>query len=398
MFNFIKNKIFQRSEALGYDNESTVLNIIEKNSNENLKILQYIKKYITTNTLLLRSNEQKFIFDIIDNNINTNYKKVEMSGNEDNLKNNFLLFNYFLHLPIFSGNINLGDYVQTIAVKNILDNLYNPNYFWYDRDNISFFRSSVTNNNPICCIMQGWFSHSYTFLPPSNVLPVWIGTHFTSTIHSFLRKVLVVFPNYFSSTVGCRDLSTLRFFRKNHISSYFSRCLTLTFPLRNSNKNANNIYIVDVPSHLMEYIPRSIKDNSIYVNQRFVNVQYEHWTDSLIRTKNLLDEYKNSAKLVITTALHCASPCIAMGIPVILIDNTIGEKNPRFSALSGIINPINIDDLKRNKIDWSPSPVNIEKLKDAMIKNVSLSVDEVLYRKESNETKEIRKFIENFRV
>ncbi|WP_395002724.1 hypothetical protein [uncultured Helicobacter sp.] len=49
-------------------------------------------------------------------------------------------------------------------------------------------------------------------------------------------------------------------------------------------------------------------------------------------TQALLDRYATQARLVITTALHCASPCTAMGIPVLFLQDS-PEQSTRFSAL-----------------------------------------------------------------
>jgi exopolysaccharide biosynthesis predicted pyruvyltransferase EpsI len=39
----------------------------------------------------------------------------------------------------------------------------------------------------------------------------------------------------------------------------------------------------------------------------------------MIIAQEYLDRYRKEAKLVITSRLHCALPCIAMGIPVIVM-------------------------------------------------------------------------------
>ena len=355
------------------------------------ELLSTVEKYKLFDPMALNSLEQNHIFNIA----NKNEKNINDIHRKENY---FLLFNYFLHIPMFSGRINLGDYVQTIAVKQILDSLYQADNVWYDRDSLSCFKLPVSDiHKTVCCIMQGWFSHSYNFLPSKDILPIWIGTHFTSNTQSFIRKVLVVNPHYFSSSVGCRDLFTLDFCRKNHINSYFSRCLTLTYPSREHNINANKVYLVDVPVQIIKYIPKYILNDAIFCDQKKVNVHNEYWTESFKRTQEQLDEYKNNARLVITTALHCACPCIAMGIPVILIADNLVENKSRFSALSGILDPVLIADLIKGKINWNPEPLEISELKKAMIKNVSMTVDnELNMHKETNEIRDVREFIENF--
>ena len=85
------------------------------------------------------------------------------------------------------------------------------------------------------------------------------------------------------------------------------------------------------------------------------------------------NKYKNEAALVITTALHCASPCTAMGIPVVLLCEN-EEQMGRFSALKNIIPIYNLDDLKNKNINFYPKAVDIEKLKEYMLLNLRLSI------------------------
>lgn len=307
----------------------------------------------------------------------------------------FLLFNYSGHLSKYDGHLNLGDYVQTIAVRGVLDKLYSPRYEYFDRDSLSFYQRD--SNEKVPCIMQGWFSETESFLPSSHVLPVWVGVHFDAATQSFLRKVLTVRPKYFCSSVGCRDYYTLDFLRKNKIDSYFSRCLTLTLSKRKQTINGGRVFFVNVPSEFLNYVPNRIKDNAQIVNQRFVNVDYEHWSDSLKRTEDLLRLYREEASLVVTTALHVASPCVAMGIPVVHLMEDESENPRRFSALSGILQPVTVEDLRKGRFDWAPEPPDIEDLKDALIRNVAISVEEAKgHVVDLKEQREVREFISNY--
>ena len=88
-------------------------------------------------------------------------------------KNRFLLFHYFYHSPMFGDYLNLGDYVQTIATRNLL-NEFKPNseFCYWDRDCLNFFKP--TQNESVICVMQGWFAHSFNFLPNDYIRPVWV--------------------------------------------------------------------------------------------------------------------------------------------------------------------------------------------------------------------------------
>lgn len=112
----------------------------------------------------------------------------------------------------------------------------------------------------------------------------------------------------------------------------------------------------------------------------------------------LLARYKNEAKLIITSALHCAAPCTAMGIPVILCRQN-DEQLTRFSALDSILPLYTLDDFKKNRVHFNPNVPNIEPLKIAMLENLRLSA-----QKERGENVnlakllEYRAFIQNFKA
>ncbi len=48
---------------------------------------------------------------------------------------------------------------------------------------------------------------------------------------------------------------------------------------------------------------------------------------------DVLNEYRTHARLVVTTRLHCALPCVAMGIPVVFVGDT---RDPRLSPIAGL--------------------------------------------------------------
>lgn len=125
----------------------------------------------------------------------------------------------------------------------------------------------------------------------------------------------------------------------------------------------------------LPFIPSAIKRHATHIDQRGYmsnTLTSAHFFDT---ANALLTRYKNEAKLIITSALHCASPCVAMGIPVILCRQN-DEQLTRFSALDGILPIYTIDDFRKKRVDFSPQTPNIEALKRAMIENLHLSISE----------------------
>lgn len=306
----------------------------------------------------------------------------------------FILFNYSSY-EASTKKVNLGDYVQSIATKSAIKQISEGrerNFKFYDRDSLSFYKSE----NPCVAVMQGWFSYSYAFLPSKSIVPIWVGTHFTIETQDFLRKVLSINPNYFSNTeIGCRDLFTYNFCERNGINSYFSRCLTLTLPRRQKDSTQNKVFLVDVPKAWEKYLPTSITRSAVRLSQRTFSCADLNSGDLYKKANELLEMYRDEAALVITTALHCASPCLAMGIPVVFLTNQPEEQATRFSALSGISRTYSLHDLKNKKLEIPSEPVDIEDLKQALLGNLKLCLvtggaDKV------DEKRRLRSYIKDF--
>lgn len=314
-------------------------------------------------------------------------------------KNNFLLFSYESHLPKFNWT-NLGDYIQTIATKNALKSIFsNINFLFHDRDTLTSYyqKDKIT---PV--VMQGWFSHSRYFIPNNNTLPVFVGTHFASEIYNFIQRFISFYPWFFKDKqIGCRDFETLRFCQTMGLDSYLSRCLTLTLPKRDENIVGDTIYFVGISKDMLAYMPDKLKNSAEHINQQEASFEVDgslDWKNLYRKTEDLLQTYKNKAKLIVTSALHCAAPCTAMGIPVVLIAKNQENIN-RFSAIKGIIPIYTYDDLKNNRINFNPKSLNIEDLKQYMLQNLKLSILKEMGEKiDENELTQIRHNIQYYKA
>lgn len=268
---------------------------------------------------------------------------------------------------------------------------------FFDRDSLSFYQGKGG-----ICIMQGWFAQTTSFLPiNSKILSVFVGTHFAKQAQNFLKYLVVRCPYYFSNKeIGCRDKYTLEFCQKMGLEAYFSRCLTLTLPKRTLNANQNKVFLVNIEDRLKKFLPQDIKQNAIEIKQKYIEVSEHFIQDYWFKmSEALLNRYKNEAKLIITTALHCAAPCTAMGIPVVLIMDDYEEQKTRFGALEGILPFYTLEDLKQNKIDFNPKSLDIEALKENMLLNLKLSIakakGEVV---DENELQNLREKIAHFDI
>ncbi len=261
-------------------------------------------------------------------------------NNLEHLNNHFGLLGY-------SESYNLGDEVQSIAAKQYLPHVD----FLINRNTGSQLELSKSKTNQIIkkikTIYNGWFDGQYCqFPPPSIIDPLFISFHINETDHSkdpsykvlnnnkLPFKSLSSHINYLKSyePIGCRDFHTMNLLKKQGISAYFSGCLTLTLLNRFDHRN-DNILVVD--SHILcndlykKIIPEHIRKRAIHLSQS-VNKIIPH-DEKMKLAQELLDKYAK-AKLVITSRLHTALPCLAFGTPVIFLHDNLSDV--RFSGLS----------------------------------------------------------------
>ncbi len=374
-----------------------------------IQIVRFTKKNFMGLIRELRSSLEERFFSI-EEKVNaiyfkTGYYVIDSSADEYFKKYTLLSYEYY-NIGSRLG-VNIGDHIQTIAVKSLLKKeCPTLPYNYWDRDNLSNYEGEKS-----FVIMQGWFSFASCtdFIPNNKLFPVFIGMHLTSAAQHNIINFLRYNGSYFKNkTVGCRDKYTKSFFKNLGIDAYFSRCLTLTFPKRDKKETQNNVFIVDFPADLLEYIPSDLRKNAIITHQRSMDSQkieayYVSSNDYYTQiATEVLNNYANSAKLVITSALHCAAPCIAMGIPVVVINPN--KNDFRYDAIEGIVKIYSANELKAGSVDFSPIALDIEKLKTDILTNLRLSI---LLEKEGLDTwsdeqkcelSKLRARIENFEI
>ena len=263
--------------------------------------------------------------------------------------------------------VNLGDPIQSCAVKNLYHEMGIS-----DDDIVPVPRYDMANYDGEECVCVVNSASNYEelaydshFMPPSaKVHAIPMSLH----IHREIPKDELEFYKTCGG-VGCRDISTVQYLKSLGIDAYLTGCLTLTLPRRTvqQSEKADKIYFLDVPAGLMEWIPDEIKSEAITLSNilRFKNpgntnrISEEDTYEEHRKGEERLTLLKDTAKLVITSKLHVASPCLAMGIPVILAKNHFGDRFGFIDRLLPTYTPEHYKD-----IDWNPKPVDFESDKD----------------------------------
>lgn len=205
---------------------------------------------------------------------------------------------------------NLGDEIQTIAADQFVDRIHAR----FDRDQLR----NVKSEKKYLLILNGWFSHHPESCIPlaECFVPLIIGFHIAQKAKEYLLSPpsIAFFKRF--APIGCRDEQTMHWLREAGVDAYFSRCLTLTLPQRLEPPKQPKVVLVDISPRVQKLIPKTLSAHAVSMT----HVLPENGNESIdrIETANaILQYYRDHAGLVITSRLHCALPCVAMGIPVI---------------------------------------------------------------------------------
>jgi hypothetical protein len=218
---------------------------------------------------------------------------------------------------------NIGDEIQTLAVQQHLAAFDG----YVDRDELD-----RATGDPFAVVMQGWFAkRAETFPPAPSIRPVWVGFHLGPHCADVLKNGPV--RSHFRDTgpVGCRDDETATLLGDHGIEAFVSGCMTTTFPRRPSPPVDGRIYLVDtvgIP------IPERLRHGTRVTHQ---GAQWWSQEAKRLLARNVLDEYRHHAALVVTPRLHCALPCVAMGIPVVFVGDPADQRLSPIFDLAEIV-------------------------------------------------------------
>ena len=249
-------------------------------------------------------------------------------------------------LIYYKSTDNLGDDIQTYAAMKFLPHID----YYIDRENLSCFVPD--QKEYVSMIMNGWFIHNKLAWPPSPYInPLLISMHFkvledTDVGDAYLKDFGGDFLKQYGP-VGARDFETIKRLEKNNIDAYFSGCMTLTLEKFCKIKKKKKICLVDVSNEVISKVRESTK-HEIEVLSHTLNskeTEKKSINERMDDVEKILKKYQES-KLVITTRLHVALPCLAIGTPVILIHKEVFDEDRLGTFFKFFSNYIDEDFLK----------------------------------------------------
>lgn len=258
--------------------------------------------------------------------------------------------------------LNVGDYMQWVAIENLYRymNLDKEDIVELSTEDFSTYRGEKL----VLPINYMWAEFNYCQYVTENhvafsddIIPVFLGISFKRGGWEWTKEWIEYFKRY--EPIGCRDYATYEKLNELGIAAYLAGCLTATLPIK-ERVTGDVTYFVEAPKALEKYVPNELKEKSKFIKHQMVVTEEDFYSQAsgMKKSKKYLDEYCKDAKLVVTSRLHCALPCMALGIPVILVKEYFGYP---FDLQRKFLPFYSYNDFKN--IEWYPESVDLERYK-----------------------------------
>lgn len=287
--------------------------------------------------------------------------------------------------------INIGDYIQALASSQFLPSLDG----FIQREHLNSYEGDEAK-----IILNGWFMHHPQNWPPSKkITPLFVAFHINSLAKvALLSEQSIHYLKQFQP-IGCRDMQTMKMLKEKGVDAYFSGCMTLTLGYKyKSLEKDDTCYFVDpyfvtqwniiqiikntfyllfhwkdvtviakkypekkgglrkkmiLTTFYREYLKifsRETLLNAKYINQQSADLKVSGWNDFdyLKSAEELVKNYAR-AKLVVTSRIHCALPCLGLETPVIYVED-LQQSEASLCRLEGLRELLTILHWDRNKL------------------------------------------------
>ncbi|PPJ47745.1 hypothetical protein C0075_19650 [Rhizobium sp. KAs_5_22] len=276
--------------------------------------------------------------------------------------------------------INLGDYMQTLAARNVYSkaNVRDEDVVAIDRDRIRDY-----DGDDVVLICNACF-YNHCFPIPENIIPVFVGFQAAEDVIANNKEYLKRFE-----PIGCRDVATCNYLITHGVSAFVTGCLTLSFDKRPIEPLDGRVVVVygegsgALPGSALSSLPKPFYERLDFVFQRKPIHKLPLSPTEMMEAEQhalaLLERYRSSASLVITPLHHAATPCISSGVPVVLCRRDLDD---RFSFLSKLMRVHTPADF--GEIDWDPAAVDIDEVRSSLLSQAKEGVWAALERYRSS--------------
>lgn len=253
----------------------------------------------------------------------------------------------------FKSHFNVGDYVQSLAARQFLPQVD----LFLNREELHRYHGEKAK-----LIMNGWFMfHPENWPPSPDIDPLFVAFHINPKYADAMLTPEKAEYLRHHAPIGCRDAQTENVLNAHGIPARSTGCLTLTLgrTYRWNPTEESPVILADVlfkePTLRSCFKSgnaffKSLKTGKLFrlgrrgrilrrllagVTQRLETVSCDYparaypTPESRFALAEQLLERFSRARLVITSRIHVALPCLAMGTPVIFVDGGLEKETER---------------------------------------------------------------------
>ncbi|NQL61245.1 polysaccharide pyruvyl transferase family protein [Streptococcus suis] len=239
---------------------------------------------------------------------------------------------------------NIGDEIQSVAASRFLPQID----YYVNRDYLNEFQ--YDGEESIKLIMNGWYSHRPENFPLKNekIDPLLISMFIDEPVQEQFstEENRAFFKKY--GPVGARSGATKDFLESIGVDSYWSGCLTLTIQPEKNVKKQDFVLAIDLPNAVFDKLA---KESTYPVIRMSADINHQYMTPT--RRMKVAQYYLylyQSARFVVTTRLHGTLPCLALGTPVLNIQEK-GFEEGRFAGLRELAHHMTVEDFLSGTYD-----------------------------------------------
>ena len=229
---------------------------------------------------------------------------------------------------------NLGDWIQMLAMEYLFREWGIQEYLRVPRNTAANYAGEtvIVPWNGVLFDMNCNRQWHETFPFSDKIIPIFFSMYYHGV---YMRESTMNHFNKFAP-IGCRDEVTMELMKKNGIPAYISGCVTALFPRRDQREvMQNKVLLVDAPKGIEDYMPEELRTDILYGTNLYPvkRLEGEHYMTAEESeaayncAKENLRFWCENAKLIVTSRLHVAIPCMAMGIPVVLAKKQFDKRN-----------------------------------------------------------------------
>lgn len=285
---------------------------------------------------------------------------------------------------------NVGDYIQSLAAKQYFEEGVDE---YIERESLDSYEGDSAK-----LILNGWFMHHPENWPPNDkIQPLFVSFHINSVaMEKMLRPESISYLKQ-HEPIGCRDRFTMETLKAHGVRSFFSGCLTLTlgksYKRNSASKNVcfvdpffprdNSFYAVakaliviaanlkvikavakkkygrcsarslikaaEFYRHYGTLFTDDVIGGATYISQELRNEDFKSDAEKFKCADDFLRLY-SKATYVITSRIHCALPCLGIGVPVFYVNNA-NQSETSSCRLGGLLDLFNV--IQFDNGEWS---------------------------------------------